>query len=108
MDGNYNLVDKTKNKLNFSCAEALEEFYEDDNYIYYWSCIKNQYMVVKYNDGTEEAISQALLKGHIDIQILDKFNISYIKYVKILINLFIINKVEKVYSDLSIGEEGYR
>lgn len=44
--------------------------------------MKNKYMVVKYDDGTEETISQALLKGHIDIQILDKFDIDYIKYEK--------------------------
>lgn len=82
MGGRYTLVDKTKNIKNFACAEALEEFYEDDNYTYYWSCMKNKYMVVKYEDGTEETISEALLKNHIDIQILDKFDISYIKYEK--------------------------
>lgn len=82
MVGNYKLVDKTKEIEDFACAEALEEFYEDDNYTYYWSCIKNKYMIIKYNDGTEETISQALQKGHIDIQILDKFDISYNKYEK--------------------------
>ena len=82
MGGNYKLIDKTKEIKDFACAEALEEFYEDVNYTYYWSCIKNKYMVVKYDDGGEETISQALLKGHIDIQILDKFDISYIKYEK--------------------------
>lgn len=35
-----------------------------------------------YDDGNEETISQALLKGHIDIQILDKFDINYIKHKK--------------------------
>ena len=33
---------------------------------------------------------------------------SMVMAIIILINLFIINKIEKVYSDLSIGEEGYR
>ena len=33
---------------------------------------------------------------------------SMVMAIIMLINLFIINKVEKVYSDLSIGEEGYR
>ena len=80
--GNYELVDKTKSIEDFACAEALEEFYEDANYTYYWNCMKNEYMVVKYDDGTEETISQALKKGHIDIQILDKFDISYIKHEK--------------------------
>ena len=82
MGGNYIIVDKTKEIKDFACVEALEEFYEDNNYTYYWNCMKNKYMVVKYDDGTEETISQALLKGHIDIQILDKFDISYIKYEK--------------------------
>lgn len=82
MGGKYTLVDKTKDIKDFGCAEALEEFYEDDNYTYYWNCMKNKYMIVEYDDGTEETISQALLKGHIDIQVLDKFDISYIKYEK--------------------------
>ena len=36
-------------------------------------------MVVKYDDGSKELISEALENKHIDIQVLDKFNISYIK-----------------------------
>ena len=64
------------------CAEALEQFYEDENYTYYWNCIKNKHMIVEYNDGTNELISDALKNKHIDIQILDKFNINYIKYPK--------------------------
>lgn len=77
--GNYILVDQTKNQKDFVCAEALESFYEDENYTYYWSCIKNNYMIVKYTDGSQELISEALRQKHIDIQVLDKFNISYIK-----------------------------
>lgn len=77
--GNYILVDQTKNQKDFVCAEALESFYEDENYTYYWSCIKNNYMIVKYTDGSQELISEALKQKHIDIQVLDKFNISYIK-----------------------------
>ena len=76
------IKDTTKEIKDFACAEALESFYEDDMYKYFWNCMKNKYMIVKYDDGFEETISQALLKGHIEIQILDKFNISYIKYEK--------------------------
>lgn len=79
--GNYILLDETKEN-NFSCADALEKFYEDENYIYYWNCIKNNYMIVKYNNGVKETISESLKKGHIDIQILDKFDINYIKEEK--------------------------
>ena len=80
--GNYTLVDETKNKKDFACDDALESFYEDEKYTYFWSCIKNDYMVVKYDDGSKELISEALKNEHIEIQILDKFNISYIKEEK--------------------------
>lgn len=77
-----NIIDKTKNIDNFVCAEALEEFYQDDNYIYYWNCIKNNYIVVKYEDGSSELVSDALINGSITINELDNFNIKYIKYEK--------------------------
>ncbi len=76
------IVDKTLNINNFSCAEALEQFYEDDSYIYYWNCLKNEYMVVEYNDGNEELISTALEKGIITINDLDNYNIKYYKVEK--------------------------
>ena len=77
--GNDTLVDETKEINDFACDDALEPFYEDDTYTYFWNCIKNKYMVVKYDDGSKELISEALENKHIDIQVLDKFNISYIK-----------------------------
>ena len=80
--GNYKLVDETKDNKNFACASSLEKFYEDNHYNYYWSCIKNKYMIVLYSDGSKELISEALKQKHIDIQILDKFNINYIKEAK--------------------------
>ena len=80
--GQYRLVDETKKRKDFVCAEALESFYEDENYTYYWNCMKNEYMVVEYDDGTKELISDGLKNKHIDIQMLDKFDIDYIKYKK--------------------------
>lgn len=82
IDDNYILVDKTKEVNDFACDSALESFYEDDNYTYYWSCIKNTLMVVRYSDGNEETISDALKSKHIEIGDLDKFEIDYIKYEK--------------------------
>ena len=82
LDGNYILVDKTKEMNDFACAEMLESFYEDERSIYYWSCMKNEYMVVQYDDGTEESISEALKNNRIDIEVLAKFEIDYIKYTK--------------------------
>ena len=39
-------------------------------------------MIVKYDDGSKELISEALENKRIDIQMLDKFDISYIKEEK--------------------------
>ena len=80
--GNYTLVDETKNKIGFSCAEVLQSFYEDETHIYYWECMKNKYMIVKYKDGSKELISEALKNKHIDIDVLSKFDIDYIKEKK--------------------------
>ena len=80
--GIYKLIDKTKDIKDFMCKETLQSFYEGDNYIYYWECIKDSYMIVKYDDGYEETISEALKQKHIDIQVLDKYEIHYIKEIK--------------------------
>ena len=76
------IVDKTKDIKDFACAEALEGFYEDETYEYYYSCIKSKYIVVKYENGYEEEVKDALKYGTIKISDLDKYNISYIKYEK--------------------------
>ena len=70
--GKYTLVDETKEKKDFACDTALESFYEDENYTYYWNCIKNEYMVVKYDDGSTKTISQALIKGNVKAAIATK------------------------------------
>lgn len=41
--------------------------------------MKNKYMIVKYDDGSKELISEALKNKHIEISVLDKFDIDYIK-----------------------------
>lgn len=76
------IVDETKDMKNFACAEALEGFYEDDNYQYYFSCIKGKYIVVKYESGFQESVKDALKYGTITIDDLDNYSIEYIKYEK--------------------------
>lgn len=76
------IVDTTKEIKNFSCDQALEKFHEDEKYIYSWSCIKNKYMLVRYENGNEETISNALKSGTITIKDLDNSNIDYIKTEK--------------------------
>lgn len=84
---NDNLVikeikDLTKTMINFSCAEALDKFYEDVNYEYYYNCLKSKYIVVIYEDNSEETVKDALKKGHIKISDLNNYKIDYIKYEK--------------------------
>lgn len=73
------IIDKTKNIKDFVCAEMLEEFYKDNDYTYYWSCLKNEYIIVKYENGYEEKVSDALKYGTIKIKDLDNYNIDYLK-----------------------------
>ena len=76
------IVDTTKDIKNFTCAEALEGFYEDDKYNYFYSCMKSKYMIVRYESGYEETIEEALRDGSITINDLEEYDISYIKYEK--------------------------
>lgn len=77
-----NIVDTSKDIKDFACAEVLEQFYEDENYRYYYSCIKSEYIIVKYESGYEETVSDALKYGTISINDLDSYNIKYIKEEK--------------------------
>lgn len=76
------IIDTTKNIKDFACAETLEEFYQDENYTYYYNCIKSKYIIVKYEDGSEETVENALKNGTITIEDLDRYNIDYLKYSK--------------------------
>ncbi len=74
-----NIVDKTKEIKDFACDDMLEEFYKDNDYTYYWSCLKNEYIIVEYENGYEENVSNALKYGTIKVEDLDNYNIDYIK-----------------------------
>lgn len=76
------IIDTTKEIKNFSCAEALEEFYSDDEYTYYFDCIKSSYVLVRYTNGIQLSVSKSLKYGYITIKDLDKHQIDYIKYAK--------------------------
>lgn len=78
---NFVIIDKGEEE-QLTCASALEEFYEDKNYIYEWSCVKNSYMIVRYENGTTQLVSEALKDGNITITDLDKNNIQYYKRKK--------------------------
>ena len=76
------ITDKTKTMINFACAEVLSSFYEDENYVYYFDCMKNKYVIVTYTDNSEETVSEALKNNRIKISDLDNYKIYYIKTEK--------------------------
>ena len=63
-------------------AEALEGFYSDEKYDYYFPTIRNYVTIVYYKDGTEQTVKDALAEGKITITDLDRFNIRYYREPK--------------------------
>ena len=76
----FEIIDESKNIKDFTCAEALEEIYRDDEYIYFLSCMKSEYIKVNYSPNHfSENITTALKEGKVKISDLDIFKIDYIK-----------------------------
>lgn len=65
-------------KPGFACAQALELIYEDEMYSYYLSCIKSEYIIVSFRDGTVLNIKEALEKEKISMHDLDIYGIDYL------------------------------
>ena len=72
-----NIVDKSLEKEDFICKGEAEDFYADENNIYYYECPKNKYVIVEYTDGSTETVKNALKNEAIKITDLDKYNIKY-------------------------------
>ncbi len=73
------IVDESKNNPDASFDTAEEEFYRDSEYIYYFSVIKSQYIIVTYTDGTTQTVDNALESGRATLFDLDRFGIEYKK-----------------------------
>ena len=65
------IIDKTKEE-NITCNTALEQFYEDKEYIYYFPCEKSKYVIVIYSNGYQETVKSSLEYGDITIEDLEK------------------------------------
>ena len=63
----------------YGVAEALETFYQDAEYWYYFSSMVSKYITVTYKDTSTENIKDALANRHIKISDLDRFGIEYFK-----------------------------
>ena len=72
------IIDLTENG-EIGTDDALECFFNDVSYSYYFPSIKSQYITVYYKDGTEQNVKDALAEGKIKISDLDLFGISYYK-----------------------------
>ena len=71
------IIDRTKTE-NLPYDTAEEQFFEEDGKAYYFSGIYSQYVVVHYEDGSQEDIVTALNAGRAAIADLDKFEVDYI------------------------------
>ena len=93
-NGHIQITDLDKHKINYftepkhietivdmtesgeiATAEALECFFSDEKYTYYFPSIKSDYITVYYKDGTEQNVKDALSEGKINISALDWFGI---------------------------------
>ena len=62
---NKNNIIKGKSKLEiidatYTCAKTPENFYEDDQYIYSFPCVKSKSIYVKFENGNKMLIVDAL------------------------------------------------
>ena len=74
------VIDITVTKVSESDVE--EPFYEDDVYIYIFGNPQSDYTIVKYSDGSEQKLVDALREGNIKITDLDTFGIKYFTEIK--------------------------
>lgn len=61
----YEIIDKIE-----ECNETSEEFYSDDNYVYYFNCRKSHLIYLEYEDGTIKPMMEELNSGNVKIDSL--------------------------------------
>lgn len=66
----------------YTCAEALETFWEDDKYTYTFPCIKSSYVYIKFPDGNKVLVVKALKDKLITIEELEKSDLEFYKNKK--------------------------
>ena len=55
----------------------IEEFFQDNEWVYVFPSPISSYVIVVYSDGTEQGIKEALAEGRVKVTDLDKFDIFY-------------------------------
>ena len=74
----YTAIDSSK----YVATEGEYKFYEDENYEYYFPTRKVAYVIVYFKDGDYFDVENALKDGKITIDLLDKYEIEYIRREK--------------------------
>lgn len=77
---NYKLevIDETE-----SCDTALELFYENELYEYYFDCIKSDYVYARINDGEKYLVKELLTNNPTDYVIsIDRFERAGLEFIK--------------------------
>jgi hypothetical protein len=75
--GSFVIVDETKN-----CAEALELFYSDDYYDYYFPCIQSNTVFIKLINDKKITVKDALANNIVTINELKDAGLFFYKYSK--------------------------
>ena len=70
-----NVVIKNKNSIQvidatYACVKSNEKFYEDDEYVYYFPCVKSKSIYVKFSNGNKMLIVDALENEMVTIDAL--------------------------------------
>ena len=72
-----------KSNPNELCAQAIDYFYEDDNYKYYFTCIKSNSIYIKVeNSNVEYSLRDALTEGIVNIRQLELNGLKFFKESK--------------------------
>ncbi len=72
------IIDRTVTE-GIPTDQALQPFCMNEKYIYSFPSIRSEYIIVKFNNGNEMTVTNALKKGLITITDLDRWNIQYYK-----------------------------
>lgn len=66
----------------YNCAPYQEKFYEDDEYIYSFECVKSNSVYVKFEDGSKMLVKTALEEKKVSIDKLIDAGLEVIKKEK--------------------------
>ena len=77
------IIDYTEiNSSKYNIIDREYMFYEDEKYEYYYPVHKNIYVIAYFKDGSYDTVENALKDEKITIDLLDKYEIEYIRKEK--------------------------